>query len=331
MGLDFLLMSSPAEIDVLMAVFNGANFLEEQILSIYNQTLRPTKLIVRDDCSEDNSIQILSSFSKLWPDWFYLLPSENRLGCSGNFGKLLQASTAQYIALADQDDIWKENKIQISFDQCLREEARIGSHIPILIHSNLELIDESGQLLNKSFTSPQTINKLRKNNDSLFVQNVVTGCTTFMNRSLINKALPIPHEYVLHDWWLALVASKFGSILFINNSLVSYRQHSNNLIGAKSFVLHTLYKKLLEFDFFYGQRRINYYYKQAYTFYIRYGGEIPLLLKFHRLNLLEKFNVLIFGGLKMKGFIRHIVFMFFMLFFRTSKSLISKDQAIVTK
>jgi hypothetical protein len=84
------------------------------------------------------------------------------------------------------------------------------------------------------------------------VSNTVTGCTALINRALLHKALPVPADAVMHDWWLSLVASCFGQLLFVDKSLVQYRQHDRNTLGARAHTPSTFsvrtFAKLLQFS-----------------------------------------------------------------------------------
>ena len=93
-------------IEVVLPTFNGAAYLKEQVDSIHRQTLRPQRLLVRDDGSSDGTQALLAELQQHYGSWLHLLPSEKNLGCSANVNCLLEASRAPYVALADQDDIW---------------------------------------------------------------------------------------------------------------------------------------------------------------------------------------------------------------------------------
>ncbi len=308
-------MKEIVEIDVLMAVYNGERYLEEQILSIYKQTIKPKRLIVSDDCSSDGSHELLISLKKYWPDWLLLSSPERRLGCKANFGRLVQFSNSPYIAFADQDDIWDLEKLEKSYMLCSQEEKLKGSNYPILVHSDLRLIREDGSLISQSFFDFQNLNPQRTSLDDLLIQNVVTGSTTLINKSLLNIAIPIPSELFYHDMWLALVASRFGAILFISESLVSYRQHDSNLIGASRQQLFYIISRLKEVLEYIPWKRIAMYYYQAKLFYSRFGGELPLIIKYQRVNIYRRILILLSGRLRKHCAWKQIPFIL-LLFFR---------------
>ena len=112
-GVDFMVNNE--FIEVVMPTYNGANFVEEQIDSIYRQTLRPSRLLVRDDNSNDGTKEILERLSDSYGPWLYLLPSYSNVGCTSSIDLLLRATTSPYVAFSDQDDVWLPEKLYLLF------------------------------------------------------------------------------------------------------------------------------------------------------------------------------------------------------------------------
>lgn len=220
------------DLEVLMATYNGEKFLLEQLISIQNQSLCPKRLIVYDDASADQTLEILNRFAASSPLAVSVLPGDGRLGCIGAFSHLLQHSTAAYVALADQDDRWDADKLECSYGLLRQLEQRHGVETPILVHSDLRLITAEGEAMADSFLQRQRLDPCRTGMNDLIYTNVVTGCTVMVNRALLDKALPIPADSMMHDWWLALVASRFGVIGFLDRPTLDYRQHGSNLLGS---------------------------------------------------------------------------------------------------
>ena len=242
MGLEVLVITGP--IEVILPTFNGACFLREQIDSIARQTLRPCRLLLRDDGSSDGTQELIQQLAHQYGSWIEVLPSQRNLGCTGNVNELLEATSAPYVALADQDDVWLPNKLEIAYrDLCSVELAR-GSGSPVLVHTDLRLVDERLQDLGETYMQKQLIKPALDSPSELALTNVVTGCTVLCNRSLLDRALPLPAEALVHDWWLALVASLFGCIRFHPSCAILYRQHSANSIGAKGLGWHYWLQRL---------------------------------------------------------------------------------------
>ena len=220
-------------IEVVLPTYNGAAFLRQQVASIDRQTLRPQRLLVRDDGSSDGTQALLAELQRQYGPWLVLLPADGNLGCSANVNRLLEASRAPYVALADQDDLWKPEKLADSLALMRRLEQRWGAQRPLLVHSDLELVDAQGGSLGITFMRCQRLDPRLTAPQHLALTNVVTGCTALLNRPLLERALPIPPAALMHDWWLALVAGCFGTIGWLPQPTVLYRQHGGNVLGAQ--------------------------------------------------------------------------------------------------
>jgi len=224
-------------IDILLATYNGERFLSEQIDSIIQQSFQDWRLLVSDDGSQDGTMDLLKKFQTRDSRIVLLPKSSCRLGVQGNFSKLCEVATAPYIMLCDQDDQWFPNKIEISLNALQNYEKKYSANMPLLVHSDLHVVDESLKIISPSFWKYSRIDPKCSSLNRLLVQNVVTGCTSIINQALLKKASPIPSSACMHDWWLALVASLFGKIEFIPAATMSYRQHSKNQLGARPYGL----------------------------------------------------------------------------------------------
>lgn len=225
---------------VLLASYNGAPFLESLLDSIFSQTLPPT-IFARDDGSTDNAPQILASLA----DKIVLLDDcLGNVGILENFNILAKATDASYLAFADQDDIWETDKLAVQMELMFRMETQYGQDMPILIHSDLAVCDSHLQLLDSSLWKYQRLNPDVQSFSRLLVQNNITGCTMLINKALKDLAFPIPVGAVMHDWWLALVASAVGKIGIVSRPLVRYRQHDTNQLGAVRSDLKGALKRL---------------------------------------------------------------------------------------
>ena len=223
---------------IVLATFNGTDFLADQIDSLVAQTNTQWKLLIRDDGSTEATLEIIRNYS-LEDNRIQLLKQEG--GTSGsarsNFSTLLIAAyeqEADYIFCCDQDDVWEPNKLELMLAR-LKELER-ESKVPSLVHHDLAVVDESLEPIADSFVEMMQLKPSDESNPQrLISRNEVTGCAMACNRALLEIALPISDQAVMHDWWLALCAGYFGRLAFIPGKLVKYRQHSDNTIGAKSF------------------------------------------------------------------------------------------------
>ena len=253
-------MNAQIKIAVLLSTCNGEKFLAEQIDSLLAQSHKNFILIVRDDGSHDRTVSILESYALDHSVQIRLLPRDGqKLGASGGFAFLVDyviknkeslGLTSSYMMFCDQDDTWFPEKIEKLLAAMLATEADNDSALPIIVHSDLEVVSEQNTIIAKSFVNYQGLEIKRNSFPNLVISNLVTGCTALINQSLAEKALPIPEGAIMHDWWLALVATAFGKSVYLNIPLVHYRQHGNNAIGAKeftkvSFVSMSLWRRTL--------------------------------------------------------------------------------------
>jgi len=224
-------------INILMTTFNGERYIEEQIESIINQTAENWKLFIRDDGSTDSTVGIIKKFVDQNPGKInYIESAKKHLGAKDNFAILLDSTNGNYFMFCDQDDVWLPDKIELTFERMLEVEGKNGNETPILIHTDLKVVDENLHILAESFSKYQNLKPRKvKSINRLIVQNVITGCTVMINRALKDIALPFPDSAIMHDWWLGLVASAFGIVDYIDIPTVLYRQHDINEIGAKKW------------------------------------------------------------------------------------------------
>jgi hypothetical protein len=190
-------------------------------------------------------MQQLARYQARHPASFHVLdtPSEN-LGASASFTCLIKyvldnkdrlELERAYMMFCDQDDIWIEKKIAVEMEQMLKRE-KVRGDIPILIHSDLSVVSEAGEEIAQSFIEYQGLVIHRNKFPQLVLCNLVTGCTAMLNEALAVRSLPMDEKTIMHDWWVALVASAFGEIVFLSEPLVKYRQHDSNVIGAREYV-----------------------------------------------------------------------------------------------
>ena len=215
-------------IDILLSVFGASPFLPEMLRSLQEQSLQGASLICRKDAPYDELIGPLRCmhFAKV-------LNGDGHLGVAGSYWELLKNTTAEYTMFADQDDVWHANKISVTLDVMRKQEAVYGRETPLLVHTDLQICDEKLNISHKSFIRFQALNPNLTQLRHLMIQNNVTGCTMMINRALRKLLRPFPPEAICHDWYIALVAASFGKVFFLPEATVDYRQHDNNVFGAK--------------------------------------------------------------------------------------------------
>ncbi|PWB53163.1 MAG: glycosyltransferase family 2 protein [Nitrosomonadales bacterium] len=232
---------------ILMATYNGSEFIEEQLASLRAQSYADWRLWVRDDGSTDDTVEKVRRFAAQDQRVCLLEPDGIRKGASGSFSCLMDrfAPEADYLMFCDQDDVWFPNKIEITLARMREMETRFGIDIPLLVHTDLSVTDRELNVTAASFCRYQGLNPDVQGLHRLVVQNNVTGCTMMVNRALALLAGPVPASAIMHDWWLAMVAAGFGNIGHISQPTMLYRQHGANDTGAKNYGWEHMFQKAL--------------------------------------------------------------------------------------
>ena len=244
-------------VQILLATYNGARFLREQLDSLFNQTFQDFTIQIRDDGSTDNTVQIIEAYIQKFPNKITLLQdSFKNVGATQNFGILLENATADYIFFCDQDDIWVKHKIEKSL-QKIQSLENGNSEAPCYIFTDMKAIDEAGNITDNSVWSKLLLHPDYCTLNRLLIQNIPHGCTMVINKAMRNLAVPIPKEAILHDHWMALIAAACGKSAYIEEPLVLLRNHAQNVTRKKN----TLSDKLKRFS-------TNFWSKDQYEYFI---------------------------------------------------------------
>jgi glycosyltransferase, family 2 len=228
------------KIEILLATYNGEKYVGEQIDSIINQTYNNWELLIRDDNSKDRTLEILKEYEKKDKRIKVIEDKKGNLGFVKNFEELLNNSKEDWVMFSDQDDYWLENKIE-KYVAILNTSSEDILKKPMLIHSNSFICDDNLEIIKDEFINSKIANKY--NEDDFYFAYFVQGSTVLINRAIIDLALPFSKNVTVHDRYFHLLAEFLGKRIFINESLIKYRQHSNNKIGAKSSVISKILKK----------------------------------------------------------------------------------------
>lgn len=255
------------------------------------QTVQKWKLIARDDGSNDGSYGILKQFAENSSIPIELLDDRTNLGVKNSFELLMKKALemgAGHIMFCDQDDVWQNDKISKTMAMMQQMEILYPQQ-PILVHSDLSVVDNDLITLHNSFWKYQNINPIKDTLNRLVLHNTVTGCTTMINRPLAQLAQTIPEKAIMHDWWIALVATAFGQIGYVHESLILYRQHGGNDTGAKQ------YGWQYWLDRFMKKPSLDKYIMQARAFLEHYRDQlspehVEMLEAVSRLNQMNRFG-----------------------------------------
>lgn len=215
---------------ILMATYNGGAFIREQIESIQRQTITDWTLIIRDDGSSDNTPLILDEFSSNDSRIILIEDKNKNLGPLKNFNVLMEAAIDfKYVMFSDQDDIWFEDKVELSLNRITNVTSNKKYK---LLYTNYKIGDSN----NTSQTKLAYLRSMSENNDAkhLLIQSWLMGCTMLINHDLLMLARHIPIEAINHDNWLAMLASVYGKIIYIDAPTMFHRIHSNNVTTSRS-------------------------------------------------------------------------------------------------
>ena len=204
-----------ALVSIALCTYNGAKYLREQLDTLVGQTYPNWEIIAVDDCSTDDTIEILNQYANTYPQIKIYRNSQN-LGYTKNFEKAIALCTGAFIALCDQDDIWDKNKLSVMV-------STLGDYA--LAYHDSAFVDGEGKPMNKRISDVR--NCYTGNDSRVFLfDNCVLGHATLFKRELL-QFMGNFNNLIIHDRWLGYVAANNGGIIFINEPLVNYRQHIN--------------------------------------------------------------------------------------------------------
>jgi hypothetical protein len=219
---------------VAMCTYNGADFLSAQLASIAEQTRPPDELIICDDASTDATRALIESFARTSPFPVSLFFYDENVGLVKNFERAIGLCTGDVIALSDQDDVWRKEKLQ-AIAAAFEANPKVG-----LVFSDAELVNEDLKPLGERIWNAvgfdahkQKLIRDGRSLDVLINGWTVTGATMAFRSEYVKLALPIPTNIaMIHDGWIALTIAAVSDVVFIEQPLIQYRQHERQQIGA---------------------------------------------------------------------------------------------------
>ena len=289
-------------IDILMATYNGEKYIENQILSLQQQTHKNWILYIRDDGSTDSTLEILENFSK----------SDNRikiikdslgcnLGAGKNFIALTKYSLSEYVIFCDQDDIWFEKKLELLLKFMLEKSKE---YIPTLVYCDGYGYSENEGII----TIPSISTYHAKNlNQFLFFNAGYQGCSVMFNKELNNVCSNYKADYFyMHDDVVSLIAHTFGEVYFLPKKLMLYRQHSKNVTGNIDITFKGFLKRVFNTKSFVLSKK---HYDEKLSFYEAYKDMIEdkdkklfeSYMVFPKRNLLSRLVIIIMNNFSLGG------------------------------
>lgn len=223
-----------AEVSIVMATYNGAAYLEEQLESLFKNTYTDWILEVSDDGSTDKTLEILEECQKRYPDKIIIYSNYEQLGATRNFLEAAVRAKGKYVMFCDQDDVWLPDKIEKTL-AFMKEREKIAGNVPVAVFTDAKPVDAVLRTIHESFFAYNVLDVTKTDLPHLLIENKVIGCTTMVNRNLLNRITDFPNCARVHDWWVALIASVFGDLAYLDEVTMLYRQHGNNVVGSQSF------------------------------------------------------------------------------------------------
>lgn len=217
------------KVNILMATYNGEKFLAQQIESIQKQTFKEWNLLIRDDGSSDKTCDIIRNFTAKDSRIRFINENEHHnLGVIKSFFTLVNYEVADFYFFSDQDDVWLPEKLSVSLEAAKHK----ASDVPLLVYTDLKVVNQELNILQDSMIRAQSHHA----NTTLLpelTENTVTGGTMMINHALAEKWFT-PNDILMHDWFLALLAAGLGEIIYLDLPTQLYRQHDNNVLGART-------------------------------------------------------------------------------------------------
>lgn len=295
------------KIQVLLSAYNGEKYLKEQLDSIRNQSYKNFSLLIRDDGSKDDTVNIVEKYIEDNPEIEIKLIKGENLGVLGSFMKLVELSddSCSYYSFADQDDIWFEDKLLRAADKMKAGKYLIYSSSFTPVNHKLEEIKFKRPLIKPSFYNS-------------VVENIATGCTIVFSKEMKDKVKGKDIAGAsIHDWWFYIVATALGDMFYDSEPSLFYRQHEGNSIGSKDGFIKKWKSRIKRFS---SWRKEIFKHLELLTFYYEKEldeEKVSLLnefLNYKKLSFLKRIRYLkgmkIYRQNKVDNFILKILILF---------------------
>lgn len=219
------------KISVALCTYNGAKYIEQQLKSILRQTVQPDEIVISDDGSSDDTLQRVEACLAGQKIECRILHNQGTHGVVGNFTNAILACSGELIFTSDQDDVWRKDKVEI-MTACFEKDEKV-----MLAFSDAELVDgELHSLHRKLWDSLPYKGEPEDIFQRMLKGCIVTGAAMAFRKSLFEENAPVGEGW-LHDGWLGICAAAEHAVVPIHESLILYRQHGMNSVGARDMAL----------------------------------------------------------------------------------------------
>ncbi len=215
--------------DVILAVRNGERYLTAMLDSLLGQTTRDFNVLVRDDGSRDGSLEILENYKPRFDGRLSVITGEPSGSATANFAILMRETKADYVLFADQDDVWKPEKVELTLRSLKEAEAKYGKSTPIYFATDIAVVNKDLELISASYwkwkrLKPSMMSRLSQSLICVPIQGMASG----INRALLDLANPVAEKAISHDWWAQLIAAAMGKVICDPTATALYRVHGGN-------------------------------------------------------------------------------------------------------
>lgn len=299
------------KVNILLSTYNGSKYIGAQIESLICQSFNNLKIHIRDDGSTDGTSKIVASYVQSNKTIKFTIGKN--IGVVKSFFSLLSDAdeTCEYYAFCDQDDIWKSEKVS----RALSLISQHDSSLPLLYFSRVEYVDKDLRHISTS-ERPRLVGF-----PNALVENVATGCTIIINKTARDIILSsMPDFALMHDWWIYLVVSAFGKIIFDPEPTVLYRQHPKNLVGGSSNKISVNFKKISPFirSISFKKKRTS---DQVLEFKLKFSNtlsneQLTIIDEFlnAKKNVLQRIKIVLSGRYKRQSKLDNLVFSLLIVF-----------------
>ncbi|SHO52605.1 glycosyltransferase family 2 protein [Anaerocolumna xylanovorans] len=311
------------KVHIIMAAYNGAAYLTEQIMSIRQSTFTEWELWIFDDGSLDETEDIISRQEAEANGRIHYIKNVKNKGVTLNFLEGVKTVSSQtvnnspenesdnYYMFCDQDDVWMPDKIEKTLKAMKRYEKKYSQKLPLVIFTDAMITDEKLNVINPSFHKSNHLNTGKLDLPHIMMENKLIGCTVMFNAALEKKLTVLPKQVRYHDWWIGLLGAAFGHMVYLPFPTLYYRQHGGNVVGNQDFYAYVR-KRIAALK---EQKKVLYanasQAKEFYEIYRDSLSEDKKMQVYAMSNLMEKnwfckrYQCLRFGFLK-SGLVRNI-------------------------